>query len=75
MTSPGDHLKPKVILIESWFGNEGVGSKEQERSATDMVCERPKIRAAESWWGCSDSDSGSDSGLLIDSDSGSDSDS
>ena len=30
-------------------------------------------QGAESWWGCSDSDS--DSGLLIDSDSGSDSDS
>ena len=30
-------------------------------------------RGAESWWGCFDSDSGSDSGLLIDSDSGSDS--
>ena len=30
-------------------------------------------RGAESWWGCSDS--GSDSGLLIDSESGSDSDS
>ena len=30
-------------------------------------------RGAESWWGCSDS--GSDSGLLIDSGSGSDSDS
>ena len=26
-------------------------------------------RAAESWWGCSDSGSGYDSGLLIDSDS------
>ena len=30
-------------------------------------------RGAESWWGCSDFDSGSDSGLLIDSDSDSDS--
>ena len=42
VTSPGDHLKPKVILIESWFGNDGVGSKEQEKSATDKVCERPE---------------------------------
>ena len=33
------------------------------------------IRGVESWWGCSDSDFGSDSWLLIDSDSGSDSDS
>ena len=32
-------------------------------------------RGAESWWGCSHSDSGSESGLLIDSDSGSDFDS
>ena len=32
-------------------------------------------RDAELWWGCSDSDSSSNSGLLIDSDSGSDSDS
>ena len=31
-------------------------------------------RGAESWWGCFDSDSGSDSELLIGSDSGSDSD-
>ena len=31
-------------------------------------------RGAESWWGCSNSDSGSDSGLLIESDSGSGSD-
>ena len=30
------------------------------------------IRGAESWWGCSDSDSGSGSALLIDSDAGSD---
>ena len=30
------------------------------------------IGGAESWWGCSDSDSGSGSALLIDSDSGSD---
>ena len=32
-------------------------------------------RGTELWWGCSDSYSGSDSGLLIDSDSGSGSDS
>ena len=32
-------------------------------------------RGAEPWWDCSDSDYGSDSGLLIDSDSGFDSDS
>ena len=36
---------------------------------------RLESRGAESWRGCSDSDSGSDSGFLIDSDSGSDSDS
>ena len=34
-----------------------------------------ETRGAESWWNCSDSNSDSDSGLLIDSDSGSDSDS
>ena len=33
----------------------------------------PQSRGAESLWGCSDSDSDSDFGLLIDSDSGSDS--
>ena len=32
------------------------------------------FRGAESWWGCSDSGSDSDSGLLIDSDSDSGSD-
>ena len=32
-------------------------------------------RGAESWWGCSDSGSDSDSGFLINSDSDSDSDS
>ena len=35
----------------------------------------PESRGEESCWGCSDSDSGSDSRLLFDSDSGSDSNS
>ena len=34
-----------------------------------------RTRGAESWWGCADYGSDSDSGLLIDSDSSSDSDS
>ena len=41
-------------------------------SVTSVV-DKAESRDAESWWGCSDSDTGSDSGLLIDSDSGSDS--
>ena len=42
---------------------------------TDRQICHHTVRGAESCWGCSDSSSDSDSGLLIDSDSGSDSDS
>ena len=38
---------------------------------TFVAFQNVETRGAESWWGCSDSDSGSDSGLLIDSHSGS----
>ena len=51
-------------------GDKTIGSTDKEELGRKKWRGTIPIRGAESWWGCSDSDSGS--ALLIDSDSGSD---
>ena len=56
-------------------GDKTIGSTDKEeldRRKMEGYYSTIPIRGAESWWGCSDSDSGSGSALLIDSESGSD---